>query len=142
MKKVINKKVYDTEKAKYVAETSANCGVTDFGYWEETLYQKRTGEFFLFGKGGPMSRYAVSCGQNEWSGGNKIIPLTYDKAQEWAEENLSGDEYIEIFGDPEPENGREVLNISISSAIAQKIRSEAQKKGVTISALIAEKFVK
>lgn len=32
---------------------------------------------------------------------NKIIPLSIEEAKEWAEENLSGDEYEYIFGEVE-----------------------------------------
>lgn len=54
----------------------------DFRYVEETLYRKRTGEFFLFGQGGPASKYAVSTGLNSWSGGSKIIPLSVAEAKQ------------------------------------------------------------
>lgn len=60
MKKIINGKVYDTETAKILGTWSSPVFVTDFSYYTETLHQKRTGEFFLFGEGGPMSKYAMS----------------------------------------------------------------------------------
>ena len=48
MKKVIRGRVYDTETAQEIGST---CGGgenrTDFHYWEETLYKKKTGEYFL-----------------------------------------------------------------------------------------------
>ena len=40
------------------------------------MYQKRTGEFFLFGRGGPASKYAQAQKNNGWSNGEKLIPLT------------------------------------------------------------------
>ena len=75
MKKIINGKLYDTDTAKVVGfyENARSRG--DFSHMEETLYKKRTGEFFLFGEGGPMTKYAKSCGQNSWSGGEEIIPF-------------------------------------------------------------------
>lgn len=99
MKKVINGKLYNTESAEMVGHDSANWG--NFSFWAESLYKKRTGEFFLYGEGGPMSRYARSCGNNSVSGGESIKPLSEAEAREWAEEHLDGDEYIEIFGDVE-----------------------------------------
>ena len=101
MKKIINGKKYDTETAKLVGSWSNNRSYRDFNYCEEHLYKKRTGEFFLYGKGGPMSKYSVSCGQNSWSGGNKIIPMTDDKAKAWAKMHLDADEYEDIFGEVE-----------------------------------------
>ena len=34
-------------------------GYTNFRHWKEQLYRTRKGNFFLYGKGGPSSRYAV-----------------------------------------------------------------------------------
>ena len=115
MKHIINGKVYDTEKAKYLGVDSYS-NPSDFHYWCEELYQKRTGEFFLYGKGGPMSRYAERIEQNGWSGGEQIIPLTYDKAREWAEEHLRVEYYEEIFG-ASPRMPRTSTSISRSAQI-------------------------
>ena len=45
-----------------------------------------------------MSKYSQKIGQNEWSGGQEIQPLTLQEAQEWAEEHLDADEYEQVFG--------------------------------------------
>lgn len=96
MKKIINGKVYDTSTAERVGGWNNNCSTSDFGYCSEDLYRKRTGEFFLFGQGNARSRYAKSCGDNEWSGGEKIIPLSYQAAQKWAEDKLNAEQYEAI----------------------------------------------
>lgn len=101
MKKIIKGRKYDTETAKELATWSNGYGVSDFKYCIETLYIKKTGEYFLYGEGGAMSKYSESCGQNCWCGGEKIIPLTVDKAKSWAERNIDADEYEEIFGEVE-----------------------------------------
>lgn len=133
MKKVINGKVYDTDKAKELGEYEPNPYRSDFNWFCETLYQKKTGEFFLHGEGNAASKYSRSVAQNEWCGGEKIIPLTYAEAQAWAEEHLDGDEYIEIFGDPEDQQGRGVLSLSLPAATIAKARQEAAKKGLSLS---------
>lgn len=53
MKKIIDGKMYNTETAK-------ECGTWDnceygFNRVEETLYRKKTGEFFIHGEGGANS---------------------------------------------------------------------------------------
>lgn len=97
MKKVINGRRYNTDTATLIGSTGySHSG--DFAYWREYLYRKRTGEFFLYGIGGPMSKYSQKIGQNEWSGGQEIQPLTLQEAQEWAEEHLDADEYEQVFG--------------------------------------------
>ncbi len=48
MKKIINGKRYDTETAKLIGSDGYS-NPSDFNYWSEDLYQKKTGEFFLYG---------------------------------------------------------------------------------------------
>lgn len=100
MKQIISGKLYNTETAKLCGSDSYS-NVSDFSHWSEELYRKKTGEFFLYGEGGPNSRYYRPCGQNEWCSGEKIIPMTEAEAREWAEKHLTAEEYIEIFGEPE-----------------------------------------
>ena len=99
MKKILGGKKYDTETARMVG-TYGN-GSSGFGACSETLYRKRTGEFFLYGEGGPMSKYGVAYGDNEWGYGEEIRPLTVDEAKAWAEKHLDADEYEEVFGEVE-----------------------------------------
>ena len=61
MKKILGGKKYDTETACVVGNYGN--GNSGFGTCSETLYRKRTGEFFLYGEGGPMSKYGVAYGQ-------------------------------------------------------------------------------
>lgn len=101
MKKIINGKKYDTETAKKVGFTCSSLSRKDFSFWEEELYKKKSGEFFLHGSGGPASQYSKRVDMTRWSGDERIIPLTEEKAKKWAEENLNADEYEEIFGEVE-----------------------------------------
>lgn len=100
MKKVINGKMYNTETAEKIDGWSNGYYGNDFRNCTERLYRKRTGEFFLHGWGGPMSKYAESLG-NMTSGGEKITPFTEDEAKEWMEEHSDVDTYIDVFGEPE-----------------------------------------
>lgn len=140
MKKIISGKLYDTETAREIAVWSNNLGPRDFHHCVETLYKKRTGEYFLYGVGGPMSKYAESCGDNSWSGGSKIIPLTYKAAQEWAEEKMDADDYMAEFGPVSESEEMTTLSVSVTEAVAERIRREAQEKGISVSALIASKW--
>lgn len=130
MKKIINGKVYDTATAKKVASWYSSYARNDFHYFEEELYQKKTGEFFLYGEGNAASPYSKSCGQNEWCGSEKIQPLTYMEAQEWAEKHLDGDEYCEIFGEPDESGETVTLGLNVSAAAAAKLKAEAAKLGI------------
>ena len=97
MKKIIKGKSYDTETAKNLGCYQYS-NPMDFNYLREELFQKRTGEYFLYGEGGSMTTYSVSCGGNTRCGGYSILPLSEDKAKRWAENHLSAQEYEEIFG--------------------------------------------
>ena len=136
MKKIINGKKYDTETASEVGSWSNGGGWRDFSHFEETLYRKKTGEFFLFGEGGPMTKYAVSTGQNSWSGGERIIPLTHENARKWAEEHLDGDEYEEIFGEVTEDESKKSATFSLSISTIEHLRRKASEKGVGMSELL------
>lgn len=59
------------------------------------------GEFFLWGEGGGMSKYAEYCPGGGYCWGEGIDPISEDEAKEWLEAHATVDEYIEIFGEPE-----------------------------------------
>lgn len=101
MKKIINGKKYNTETAKELGYWENEYSISDFRYCTETLYKKRTGEFFLYGEGGAMTGYAKRCEDDSWCGGEDITPLTLEGAKKWAERHLTADKYIEIFGEVE-----------------------------------------
>ena len=101
MKKIINGKCYDTKTAKEVAYWESEVGKSSFLWYEEMLYQKRGGEFFLHGDGGPMTEYREECGNRTYCGSEKIIPFTVEEAKDWVEEYSNADTYIELFGDVE-----------------------------------------
>ena len=96
MRKIISGKSYDTETAKELCREDHHYP-SDFSYWEETLYLKRTGEYFIYGYGGPMTRWAESYSSGTSSYGSGIMPLTDNEARTWVERNAN-DEYESIFG--------------------------------------------
>lgn len=141
MKKVINGKLYDTDKARYLGGDSYS-NSRDFHHWTEELYQKRTGEFFLYGEGGPMSKYAESIGQNQWSGGEKIIPLTLNNAMKWAEEHLRAEDYEEIFGLPDEDAEPVALSVMLPARLAAKLRAAAAEEQISVTAYLEKLLTK
>jgi hypothetical protein len=134
MRKVIKGKLYDTETATMVAEFSSGYS-NDFAYVSETLYRKRTGEYFVYGEGGAMSKYAKSCGQNQWMGGAAIKPVTYDEARTWLEEHGTAEEYEAEFGIPD-EGAEHDLHVIISESAWQAISRRAASEGSTVRNVI------
>lgn len=137
MKKVIGGKVYDTTTARQLARIDTG-STSDLSFWCETLYQKRTGEYFLHGEGGPMSRYARSIDQNSWGWGEKITPLSAESARKWAEEHLSVDRYEAIFGLPSEDDARVAWSLHVPAAVDAKARAMAAERGISLSALVVE----
>lgn len=100
MKKIIAGRMYNTDTATCLGVCEQGMP-TDFSYHCEAIYRKQSGEYFLAGEGGPLTRYARAIDNNNWSGGSCITPLTDEEARRWAELNLCADDYIDIFGMPE-----------------------------------------
>jgi len=97
MKAIINGKLYDTQTAEELAGDSYGCS-GDFERWDETLYRTKSGSYFIAGSGGPKTKYMRVVGQNEWSGGHAIIPLSEEEAKVWMEQHATADEYEAAFG--------------------------------------------
>lgn len=137
MNKIINGKKYDTETARFVGEYTHGYP-RNFSYYCEQLYCKKTGEYFLFGEGGPSSPYSRTISCNEWTGGSKIIPSTYEDARIWAEKHLDTEEYEAEFGEVSDDDSTVALSISMPACVADKLRRTAKEKSLTISALISQ----
>lgn len=89
--------MYDTSTATKLA--SASYGLPgDLDYWEETLYRKRNGEYYLYCEGGARSKYSIALSYNSWCGSNDIVPITEADAKQWVEQHCNGDTNVDIFG--------------------------------------------
>lgn len=118
MKKIINGKRYDTKTATEISSWENTPYSSDFNHYSERLFQKRTGEYFLYGRGGPSSKYSESAGQNQWSGGEQIAALSPEEAREWAEAHMDADDYAEHFPvtPDEPDTAMQTVGANIRKA--------------------------
>lgn len=137
MRKIIEGKSYDTDTAALVGEWSAECCPTDFEWFREELYRKRTGEYFVWGEGGPQSRYAVHR-YGSWSGSEAITPISYEDARKWAERHLTADEYESEFGEVEEDGSQVVLGVRVSAAAKAALARKASETGRTQSEIVDE----
>ena len=137
MRKIISGRSYDTETAEKKADWWNGLSMSDFSYVREWLYRKKNGEFFLHGEGGPASRYAKAVDKNSWEKGEKIIPLTYEEAQQWAEGHLNAAEYEAIFG-PVPEDSSTItISIRTTADAAEIARRAAAAAGMGLGEYIS-----
>lgn len=93
MKKTINGKIYNTETAKGIDKWDNGLPVSDFCWTEETLYKKKTGEYFLYCESGAMGKYAKYNDDGSVGYGECILPISNEEADEW----LSGTKGIDMF---------------------------------------------
>jgi len=124
MKKIIARKKYDTETATAVAQW-CDGEEKEPNFIRETLYIKRTGEFFLHGKGGVNTRYSHFVPPRNWEPGEEIIPLLYHDAKRWAEKHLTAEDYEELFGEIPEDHSKGILCISMSKAGIERLKRNA-----------------
>ncbi len=98
MRRVIDGKIYDTKTATAVCDLPCHHYPGDFQHHETVLYKTPKGNFFLAGKGGPMSLWAEPCGNNGWSGGSGLRPITREEAREYCEQAELGPEEMTEAG--------------------------------------------
>ena len=136
MKKLIDGKRYDTDKAETIA-------FFDFltpdnpTYWSETLYRKRTGEYFLHGVGGPMSRYAEPAAGNTWTGSEKLFPLTQEAARDWARKCMNPGDYERIF-EAGWDDEKRTVGFSLPKSVIAMIKEGAATRGISLSEYVVE----
>lgn len=134
MKKVIDGRIYDTEKAQLIGDIGGDYG-DRLNSWSESLYRKRNGEFFFHGEGGPNSKYSRQTGANSWSGGDEIRPLTYAEARAWAEKNLDADVVIKHFAVTD-DDSKIAVNTTLTASVVDRARIAASEAGLNLSAYI------
>ncbi len=96
MKKIINDKKYDTETTKPIYTRAIHSIVGNeltgktlvIGSWE-TIYQKKSGEYFI---------YREATGNNPLDITTSISPLSDSLARQYLQEWMDGQEYEDMFG--------------------------------------------
>ena len=139
MRKVINGRTYNTETSKRIGSWDNGIYGNDFRSCEEDLYKNTKGAYFLVGKGGPMSKYSVSHG-NDTSGGRELIPMTATEAQEWAESHLDVEDYEAEFGIQEEATSdlttRERVNLTLDNEIVARLRKHSADTGIPMARIV------
>lgn len=147
MKKIIKGKMYDTDTAKCIGKYTNGTPPNHMTYYEETLYRKKTGEYFLFVKGNDCSKHAKMLDDFDYVASEDICYLSFDKARDWAEECLPPDTYMTEF-EVIPDDVDEKVSITfyIPSSLGEKLKMEARKEGQGtseyLSNILSERFEK
>lgn len=135
MERIIKgQKRYNTDTAKKRAVYEDGNGSA---WYRETLYRKKSGEYFLHGEGQEFSKYSKSV-NGLWTASEEIIPLTYDEAQKWAKKHLTKGEYNGLFGVITPKEGKYPCHLMLPKATAEKLRRAASKENRQQAEIITE----
>lgn len=131
MKKVIDGSLYNTDTARLLGEwDNRRYGSLDF--CGERLYRTKSGKYFLHGEGGAMSKYARSCGSNQWSSGEMIIPMSGSAACEWAESRLGSDEFSKLFSVVD----EDLHTVAVSDQCYARLKALKDLTGKTFAQLV------
>lgn len=136
MRKVIDGRTYDTDTAARVGSWDNGLEQSDLGRIDATLHRKRTGEYFLHEKGGPMTPFAERDGLGGWASGAMITPLSAAEAMRWAEGHLGADEYEAEWGLPEDDGS--TTTVRMRTVAYDAIRREAARRGMSIIDMVSE----
>lgn len=97
MNKVINGKMYDTNRGRRLADRGLRSRFIDCFRCHESLYRMWSGEYFLFREGEPGCKDAVEeCSKKYLT--QTIIPITEKEARDWARAYCGAYKFICIFG--------------------------------------------
>lgn len=134
--KTIGGITYNTDTATLLAKRSRDVD-DDLDMMSETLYRKpKNGEYFLFGEGGPMTRYANRGKDGDWGAGWGIIPMSFEEARTWAKENLERVEYAKLFGPVEETGIITPITLRIDSAAKTLLRRESSRVGKSMGDVV------
>ena len=129
MKKIFRGRKYDTDTATRIAEHQ-HLRLGDIGSYVETLYRKRSGEYFLFRElFGPIEEGVNPC---------QFTPLKFEEARQWAEENTTAEEYESEFKALEEDEEKTVAVYNIEKRVHAKIKRLAAEQGITASQLLTK----
>lgn len=138
MHKVVNGKHYNSDAAKKIGFWNCDNGEPTVAF-SEVLCRKRTGEYFLYCKGGPASRYGVYSKGTGWRSGEKILPINKEQAVAWAKEHLSKELYQKEFEVAICSGDSKQLTLLLPVSTIEMLRSLAHELGYSgMSGLIDE----
>lgn len=132
MIKRIGSREYNTETAELLAVFETDVSTVSPYHYIEVLYQKRSGELFLYGSGNEQTEYANT----------EIIPLGSAGAREWLIKKVKPIDpelsaaVIARIAKKRNRHGNCTFNMRISAERLDKLYAEAERQGVSAAELI------
>lgn len=125
MIKIIHNKRYNTDKAQIIETAVGGDPGRKRIRWKEALYQKRSGEFFLY-------RHNLSDAKEE-----NILPLSLEEAKEWANKHMDKNKYDELFSiDTQKDSAPVAICTQLKASTAKKLSLIAIAQGTSQTAVL------
>ncbi|MCK4501095.1 hypothetical protein KAU11_11405 [Candidatus Babeliales bacterium] len=99
MKRIIDRKVYDTDTAKCLHSWDNGIYGEDLNSMDESLYKTKKGQYFIQGCGGATTKYSEPCGNNSSSGSCRMWLVNKIEAIDWLESHDGADTILKYFKD-------------------------------------------
>lgn len=90
-------RVYDTRRSVLLGSWMNDRDLNSAVHLEEHLYRTHFGGYFLYGRGGVMTRFARPE-NGKWVPGEGIEPMRREYAEEWARDRLTHEQFLDAFG--------------------------------------------
>ena len=140
MVKKTDNKFYNIEKAEALITVEKTFG-KKYGEnpdvdWTETLYRKSSGEYFVYGKGGKDSPYAVDENGEAVPGSRYDIwgEYNYNQARNWVHSNCP--DKMNVLTEDEPDDKKSITTVTLSAKARKNLRRKSQEMGMSTSELI------
>lgn len=130
MKKLIDRKRYDTEHARLIYRAEKQTAAGEI--CRESLYRKRTGEFFLH-LSGAVSAGSRCIGIAEGTE-ERIVPVSFRDALIWMNTEAEPEAFARVFDAKRGETGS-AMTIWVSPQSAARLRLAARNRRCTVQEL-------
>jgi hypothetical protein len=135
MKRQIGTKTYDSDRAYIVASWDNGLPPGDPAREDERLHRSKSGLFFIYGQGGPASKYA-KLRKGEWLAGEGITPISVDDAVALGRERMTDDDFQREFTRGGKDEGGKIAQIKMSPEQAGWLKSRREQTGETYNDII------
>jgi len=133
--RIINGKQYDIETAQFLGQwDNGYYHRTDLEWFCMTLHRKEDGEYFLLVEGNDYEELRAQYGKHFYDG-EIIIPVTEEKAREWALCYLTENQNLRIFGVVYQD--RKQIVTWVDKSIKNRANALIHDKDYTIQEIIA-----
>lgn len=130
----IRNRLYNTETAKMIGKWEINDkGKEDSQFAQETLFRKKTGEYFLLCEGGADSVHSSRDKDGRKIKGEFIQLISFDEAKQWMEKHLDFEKLITDNNNKKlyQKNKEIPISLKLSKEVHTKLQNYRSQFGIS-----------